>query len=99
MRMMRTDDSRLHDMQKDVRNLTLKIKEVNSNFYIMYQYSGEQLTGNIIVYASKESLDYFYQIFDDSFTFYVESIEGMTRTELRKVHEIVTEFIGCGQDE
>ena len=93
MRMMRTDDGRLHDMQKDVRDLTLKIKEVNSNFYITYQYSGEQLTGNIIVYVSKESLDYFYQIFDDSFTYYPQSTDGMTRTELRKVHEIVDEFI------
>ena len=97
--MMRTDDSRLHDMQKDVRNLTLKIKAVNSNFYIMYQYSGEQLTGNIIVYVSKESLDYFYKIFDDGFTYYPESTDGMTITELRKVHEIVDEFIRGGQDE
>ena len=98
--MERTID-KVYDMKKDYKNLIAKIKSVNENLDVFYQdsHNGINYYGNVIVYVSKESSEYFYQIFDDGYTFYVESIDGMTRTELRKIHEIVTDFIGGGQDE
>ena len=96
MRMMRTDCIEINCMKKDYKKLIKKIKGVNDKLDVFKQDSSNHdggLTENVIVYASKESLDYFYQIFDDSFTYYPQSTDGMTRTELRKVHEIVDEFI------
>ena len=86
-------------MKKDYKKLIKKIKGVNDKLDVFKQDSSNhdgELTENVIVYVSKESTEYLYQIFDDGYTFYVESTDGMTRTELRKIHEIVTEFIGGG---
>ena len=93
---MKTDCVEINCMKKDYKKLIKKIKGVNDKLDVFKQDSSNhdgELTENVIVYVSKESLDYFYQIFDDSFTYYPESTDGMTRTELRKVHEIVDEFI------
>ena len=102
MIMMRTDCVEINYMKKDYKKLIKKIKGVNDKLDVFKQDSSNHdggLTENVIVYVSKESTEYLYQIFDDGYTFYVESTDGMTRTELRKIHEIVTEFIGGGQDE
>ena len=99
MRMMRTDCVEINYMKKDYKKLIKKIKGVNDKLDVFKQDSSNhdgELTENVIVYVSKESTEYLYQIFDDGYTFYVESTDGMTRTELRKIHEIVTEFIGGG---
>ena len=96
MMMMKTDCVEINCMKKDYKKLIKKIKGVNDKLDVFKQDSSNhdgELTENVIVYVSKESLDYFYQIFDDSFTYYPQSTDGMTRTELRKVHEIVDEFI------
>ena len=96
MRTMKTDCIEINCMKKDYKKLIKKIKGVNDKLDVFKQDSSNhdgELTENVIVYVSKESLDYFYQIFDDGYTYYRQSTDGMTRTELRKVHEIVDEFI------